>query len=118
MTKTKRRLHIFENLLDFFSSRPPTVVFLACLFSFIIVLVILSDFVNKNEIRNLDEEDWNTFREKMAEFDYCIKYPTGQQAEENKININAQILEKKLMFVDLKKSVNSFKFFFDFCTIF
>ena len=97
MSKPKRRIHLIENLFEFFSSKPPTVVFLLCLISFIIVLVILSDFVRNNEIRNLDEEDWNTFREKMAEFDYCVKYPNGQQTDESSVDINAQILENSLM---------------------
>jgi hypothetical protein len=100
MTKAKRRINFVENLVDFISSKPPTVVFVCCLFSFIVVLVILSDFVKHNEIRNIDEEDWNTFREKMTEFDFCVKYPSGQQNEEINVNINAQILEKNLMSVN------------------
>ncbi len=99
MTKVKRRINFVENLVDFISSKPPTVVFVCCLFSFIVVLVILSDFVKHNEIRNIDEEDWNTFREKMTDFDFCVKYPSGQQVDESNVNINAQILEKNLMSV-------------------
>ena len=97
MSKVKRRINFVENLVEFFSAKPPTVVFLICLFSFIVVLASLSDFIKNNEIRNIDEEDWNTFREKMAELNYCIKYQTEKELDENKININAQIVQNALM---------------------
>jgi hypothetical protein len=97
MSKVKRRLNFFENLKDFVSSKPPTVVFLVCLFSFVVVLASLSSFVNHNEIRNVDEEDWNAFRDRMTEIDFCIKYPKENEPLVRKTNLNAQLIKETLM---------------------
>lgn len=71
-----RRINIAENFKNCIASKPPTVLFVVCLISFIIVLSSLMDYILRHEIKNPDELDWNTFREHMAGLEYCVKYPT------------------------------------------
>lgn len=55
--------------------KPPTIVFLVCLLTFIFVLFSFILYLKAYDVKNPDELDWNIFREKMASLDYCIKYP-------------------------------------------
>ena len=99
MSKVKRRINVAENLANFISSKPPTVVFLVCLICFLIVLGSLTDYVKHNEVRNPDEQDWNTFRQKMAELDFCVKYPSDKDVDDRKVNLNVESIGKNLMYV-------------------
>jgi hypothetical protein len=72
-----RRLVMIDNLKNFILTKPPTVLFLACLFSFIVVLSSYMEYLKTTTegVANLDELDWNTFREKLARLDFCIQLP-------------------------------------------
>ncbi len=70
------KISISQNTKTFFKTKPPTVLFLVCLLSFILVLLSLIAYVRTTDIHNPDEIDWNIFREKMASLDYCVKYPS------------------------------------------
>lgn len=71
-----RRAGFLDNFKSFLTSNPPGVIFLACIFSFIVVISSFMGYIDRNKIRNPDELDWNAFRRKMAELDYCFKFPT------------------------------------------
>ncbi|CAF0708139.1 unnamed protein product [Brachionus calyciflorus] len=81
-----RRFSFGENLKHFIKTNPPGVVFLVCILTFIIILSSYMDYINRNQIRNPDELDWNAFRRKMAELDYCFKFPTKPNIDENSEN--------------------------------
>ncbi len=70
------KISISHNTKTLLKSKPPTVLFLVCLLSFVLVLLTFILYVRTNDIHNPDEIDWNIFREKMASLDYCVKYPT------------------------------------------
>jgi hypothetical protein len=92
-----RRFHLFENFKIFISTQPPAVIFLICLLSFIVVLSSFAGYINDHNIYNPDETDYNTFRERIASLEYCVKYPDDNKNilnnnKNNKIsNINLDL---------------------------
>jgi len=66
---------IFENFRNFLVNKPPAVVFLICLFCFIVILSSFIDYVQKYEIINPDEFYSDRLRTKISELDFCIKHP-------------------------------------------
>jgi len=64
---------ILENLRGFFNSRPPLVVFMICLGSFAISLILFAHLVKSREIPDPDvNEDWNTMLEKFSHLQFCV----------------------------------------------
>ncbi len=105
-----RRLNIAENLKNCIASKPPTVLFVVCLISFIVVLSSLMDYILRHDIKNPDELDWNTFREHMAGLEFCVKYPSnvddrinGEKLKTDKNNV------KKESKTNLKEDKNAKK---------
>jgi hypothetical protein len=85
-----RKFNLYESIKLFFLTKPPTVIFICCLLSFIFVLLSLSNYIDKHEINNPDQVDWNIFMENMATLGYCIKYPDPEIAKEEKPNEKIQ----------------------------
>jgi hypothetical protein len=83
MNETKmRRIIVIENLKNFIITKPPTVLFLACLFSFIVVLSSYMEYLKTTHepVANPDELDWNTFRQKLSRLDICVALPASNQS--------------------------------------
>lgn len=88
-----RRFHAIESLKIFILSQPPAIVFLLCLFSFIIVLSSFTGYINNHNVDNPDEIDWNIFRDRLASLEYCFKYPADNNKLENNVKNYAQNIE-------------------------
>ena len=95
------RISISNNVKTYFISKPPTLVFVICLISFILILAYFIVFVKTHQVHNPDELDWNIFREKMASLDYCVKYQS--QVKNNKTK-NQQIDGKKYFKIEFLKN--------------
>ena len=95
------RISISNNVKTYFISKPPTLVFVICLISFILILAYFIVFVKTHQVHNPDELDWNIFREKMASLDYCVKYQS--QVKNNKTK-NQQIDGKKYFKIEFFKN--------------
>lgn len=72
-----RRITVLENLKNFIVAKPPAVLFLVCLFSFIVVLSSFIEFLKTSDtpIPNPDELDWNAFRLQLSQLDFCLPVP-------------------------------------------
>lgn len=87
-----RRLHLIENLKVFVYTQPPAVVFLLCLFSFIIVLSSFNGYISEHNVDNPDEMDWNVFRERIASLEYCVKYPEKPDLTESAVKSGSKLI--------------------------
>lgn len=64
-----------ENLKGFATSRPPIIIFIACLGLVAIILMSLAFYINKSGgLRTADiTEDWNAFLESFSDVEFCIQ---------------------------------------------
>jgi hypothetical protein len=66
-----------ENLKGHVRSRPPVVIFVACMFLLALSVIILGYYF-KHEVPNYDiSEDWNSFLEDFSSVDFCLALNTS-----------------------------------------
>lgn len=64
----------YENLKAFATSRPPIIVFIACLGLVGVVLMTLAFYINDGQLKTADiTEDWNGFLESFSDVEFCIQ---------------------------------------------
>ncbi|XP_033627540.1 transmembrane protein 248-like [Asterias rubens] len=62
-----------ENLKGHVVSKPPLVIFIACMFLFALSVFILGYYFKHSEVPNYDmSEDWNTFLDDLSSVDFCL----------------------------------------------
>lgn len=88
-----RRCNIIEALKQFIATKPPLVVFIFCLVSFLIILVSLMIHLNTHELKNPDIADWNGFKEHLSSLQYCFKLLNYQELQNN---LNQLLIEDNL----------------------
>ena len=96
-----RRCNILEALKQFIATKPPLVVFIVCLFSFLSILVSLMIHLNTHELKNPDIVDWNGFKEHLSSLQYCVKLLNFQEIQNNlnQLSVEDELKpEKKLEF--------------------
>ncbi|XP_041348979.1 transmembrane protein 248-like [Gigantopelta aegis] len=75
---------ILDNLKGFVTSRPPLIIFMICLASFAVVLVMFAYIVQVNDIPKNDiSENWNTFLDSFSKIDFCVKSNLSDYAIES-----------------------------------
>ncbi|XP_022096325.1 transmembrane protein 248-like [Acanthaster planci] len=66
-----------ENLKGHVRSRPPVVIFIACMFLLALSLIILGYYF-QHDVPNYDiSEDWNSFLEELSSVDFCLALNTS-----------------------------------------
>ncbi|XP_071945004.1 transmembrane protein 248-like [Antedon mediterranea] len=72
------KVFIVDNFKSHAVSKPPVVVFVGCLISFVIVMMSLALYVKQHEVQDYDvSQDWNSFLLSFSENDFCIDRNTS-----------------------------------------
>ncbi|XP_033118798.1 transmembrane protein 248-like [Anneissia japonica] len=78
------KVYIVDNFKSHAVSKPPMVIFVGCLISFVIVMMSLGWYIKEHEVQDYDiAQDWNSFLLSFSENDFCVDSNTSVSVQES-----------------------------------